>query len=50
MGAAIIFVAYEGFELVPNAINEMENPARDLGGAILISLQLLSTFSFPLLL
>jgi len=38
MGAALIFVAYEGFELIPNAINEMQNPARDLGRGILISI------------
>jgi len=38
MGAALIFVAYEGFELIPNAVNEMENPARDLGKAIVISI------------
>jgi uncharacterized protein len=38
MGAALIFVAYEGFELIPNAVNEMENPARDLGRGILISI------------
>lgn len=30
MGAALIFVAYEGFELIPNAVNEMKNPAREL--------------------
>ncbi len=30
MGAALIFVAYEGFELIPNAVNEMKNPERDL--------------------
>ncbi len=30
MGAALIFVAYEGFELIPNAVNEMKNPQRDL--------------------
>jgi amino acid transporter len=30
MGAALIFVAYEGFELIPNAINEMEDPKRNL--------------------
>ena len=30
MGAALIFVAYEGFELIPNAINEMEAPERNL--------------------
>ena len=38
MGTALIFVAYEGFELIPNAANEMQNPARDLGRAILISI------------
>lgn len=37
-GAALIFVAYEGFELIPNAINEMENPHRDLGRGIFISI------------
>jgi amino acid transporter len=31
-------VAYEGFELIPNALNEMENPHRDLGNAIFISI------------
>ncbi len=38
MGAALIFVAYEGFELIPNAANEMENPRRDLGRAIIYSI------------
>ncbi len=38
MGAALIFVAYEGFELIPNAVNEMENPRRDLGRAIIYSI------------
>jgi len=37
MGAALIFVAYEGFELIPNAVEEMENPNRDLPRAIFIS-------------
>jgi len=37
MGAALIFVAYEGFELIPNAVNEMENPEGTLRKAILIS-------------
>ncbi|MFZ0451722.1 MAG: APC family permease [Desulfatiglandaceae bacterium] len=37
MGAALIFVAYEGFELIPNAVNEMEHPEKTLGKAILIS-------------
>ena len=38
MGAALIFVAYEGFELIPNAINEMEDPQRNLGRGILWSI------------
>lgn len=38
MGAALIFVAYEGFELIPNAVNEMENPQRNLGRAIIYSI------------
>lgn len=40
MGAALIFVAYEGFELIPNAINEMVDPQRNLGPAILISIMI----------
>jgi len=38
MGAALIFVAYEGFELIPNAVNESRNPQRDLPRAIMISI------------
>ncbi|HGX94151.1 MAG TPA: amino acid permease, partial [Candidatus Tenderia sp.] len=38
MGAALIFVAYEGFELIPNAVNEMENPERNLTRGILWSI------------
>ncbi len=38
MGAALIFVAYEGFELIPNAVNEMKNPGRDLPRAIWMSI------------
>ena len=38
MGAALIFVAYEGFELIPNAINEMENPQQHLKPAIVWSI------------
>jgi len=38
MGAALIFVAYEGFELIPNAINEMESPERNLTRAIVWSI------------
>jgi len=38
MGAALIFVAYEGFELIANAVNEMKNAQRNLGRAIIISI------------
>ncbi len=38
MGAALIFVAYEGFELIPNAVNEMRHPQRDLKRGIIISI------------
>ena len=38
MGAALIFVAYEGFELIPNAINDMDNPQRNLRPAIVWSI------------
>ncbi len=38
MGAALIFVAYEGFELIPNAVNEMEDPERNLRRGILASI------------
>ncbi len=38
MGAALIFVAYEGFELIPNAINDMENPEKNLQPAIVWSI------------
>ncbi len=38
MGAALIFVAYEGFELIPNTINEMEQPEKNLLKAIVWSI------------
>ena len=38
MGAALIFVAYEGFELIPNAVNEMKDPDRNLQKSIMISI------------
>lgn len=38
MGAGLVFVAYEGFELIPNAVNEMRNPERDLPKGIIISI------------
>jgi amino acid transporter len=38
MGAALIFVAYEGFELIPNAINETKNPGKNIPRAIMYSI------------
>ena len=38
VAVALIFVAYEGFELIPNAIDEMEAPERNLKPAILIAI------------
>jgi hypothetical protein len=35
---ALIFVAYEGFELIPNAVDEMEDPARNLKRALVIAI------------
>ena len=37
-GAALIFVAYEGFELIPNAVNEMEDPRHNLARGIFWSI------------
>ena len=38
MGAALIFVAYEGFELIPNSVKEMKDPGRTLPRAIAIAI------------
>jgi amino acid transporter len=35
---ALIFVAFEGFELIPNAVDEMENPERNLRRALIIAI------------
>lgn len=35
---ALIFVAYEGFELIPNAIDEMQAPEHNLRRAIIIAI------------
>ena len=40
VSVALIFVAYEGFELIPNAIDEMANPERNLRRAIVIAVVL----------
>lgn len=38
VAAGLIFVAYEGFELIPNAIEEMENPDTDLKRGLLLAI------------
>ena len=38
MGAALIFVAYEGFELIPNAVNDAQDPERNLPRALVLSI------------
>jgi len=38
MAAGLIFVAYEGFELIPNAVADMKNPEKDLPRGILLSI------------
>jgi amino acid transporter len=40
VAVALIFVAYEGFELIPNAIDEMADPERNLRRAIVIAVVL----------
>ncbi len=42
MGAALIFVAYEGFELIPNSVKEMKDPERTLPRAIYIAIGVVS--------
>ena len=37
VSVALIFVAFEGFELIPNAIDEMADPERDLRRSIVIA-------------
>jgi len=44
--ASITFVAYEGFQLVINAVNEMENPAKNIPRAIYTALVLVTLIYF----
>jgi len=44
--ASITFVAYEGFQLVINAVNEMENPAKNIPKAIYTALMLVTLIYF----
>ncbi len=38
MAAGLIFVAYEGFELIPNTIEDMDNPEKNLCRGIVVSI------------
>ena len=40
---ALIFVTYEGFELILNAVNEMQDPERNLMRAIMWSIAITIT-------
>ncbi len=38
VATGLIFVAYEGFELIPNALEEMRNPQRDLKRGLILAI------------
>jgi amino acid transporter len=38
IATALIFVAYEGFELIPNAVDEMKHPERDLKRGLVLAI------------
>ncbi|MHA2504021.1 MAG: amino acid permease [Candidatus Kariarchaeaceae archaeon] len=42
IGAAVIFVAYEGFQVIVNTAEEMKNPGRDIPLGMLISIIVVS--------
>ena len=42
VAAGLIFVAYEGFELIPNAIQEMRHPERDLKRGLILAILITS--------
>ncbi len=44
--SSVTFVAYEGFELVINAVNEMENPEKNISRAIYTSIILVVSIYF----
>ncbi len=43
IASALIFVAYEGFELIPNAIDELKDPDNDLRKSIMYSILITMT-------
>ena len=42
VAAGLIFVAYEGFELIPNTIQEMRHPERDLKRGLILAILITS--------
>ncbi|WP_456426990.1 APC family permease [Desulfurobacterium sp.] len=48
LGAAVIFVAYEGFQLITNAVVETENPDRDIPRGIYGSIMITGLIYFLL--
>lgn len=44
--SSVTFVAYEGFQLVINGVNDMENPERNIPSSIYIALTIVSTIYF----
>jgi uncharacterized protein len=42
IAAGLIFVAYEGFELIPNAIQEMRHPEKDLKRGLILAILITS--------
>ncbi len=48
LGAAVIFVAYEGFQLITNAVAETENPDRDIPRGIYGSIMITGLIYFLL--
>ncbi|WP_456395905.1 APC family permease [Desulfurobacterium sp.] len=48
LGAAVIFVAYEGFQLITNAVAETENPDRDIPKGIYGSIMITGLIYFLL--
>ena len=48
LGAAIIFVAYEGFQLITNAVNETDNPDKNIPRGIYGSILVTGTVYFLL--
>ncbi|MCD6381313.1 MAG: amino acid permease, partial [Candidatus Odinarchaeota archaeon] len=46
LGASLIFIAYEGFELIATSTEEVKNPEKNIGRAIAISISAVSVIYF----